>query len=218
MAETRDGKSSSSAGRGQALAPGRHWVSDANFAPEVTRDFEFPKPLGLIDSTLRKVIYTAGVRPSVAALLRIAEILAEIGVRDESLNLWFWGEAHPDELEWSLVRALGQENCGLRLNVFTDTLVGDGRVPASRMRETVDRLADVGVRIVNPGLVQAAGSEAFRRQADELAALSFRSTSSQASRSPSSRMASVSTLAILLSCMRMRPPTMTVSTSWPTAS
>lgn len=49
-------------GRGLAHVEGRHSVSPFNFRPEVTQEFDFPKPLALIDSTIRKVIYTAGVR------------------------------------------------------------------------------------------------------------------------------------------------------------
>ena len=90
-----EGRSRVAARRGVAHVPGRHSVSPFNFLPAVTETFEFPQPLGLIDSTIRKAIYTAGVRPSVADVLRIGEILEELGVRDEGLNVWWWGGARP---------------------------------------------------------------------------------------------------------------------------
>ena len=165
------GRPQAPAGRGVPYAAGRHSVSPFNFHPEVTDGFDFPRPLALIDSTVRKAIYTAGVRPSIRDVLGIGEILAELGVRDESLNLWWWGEAEPDQLEYDVVRALGAESFGFRINVFSDTLVGDGRSPATLMRRTVDMLAEAGVTAVAPGLLQAPDADAVRRQAEEFSAL-----------------------------------------------
>jgi hypothetical protein len=170
MKEAED-RSHASAGRGVAHMPGRHSVSPFNFLADVTDGFDFPRPLAMIDSTVRKAIYTAGVRPTVSDVLRIGEILAEIGVRDESLNMWWWGEAEPDQLEYDVVRALGAESFGFRVNVFSDTLVGDGCRPANLMRRTVDMLAEAGVGSVAPGLLRAPDADAARRQAEEFSAL-----------------------------------------------
>jgi hypothetical protein len=158
-------------GRGVPHVLGRHSVSPFNFLPDVTEGFDFPRPLALIDSTVRKAIYTAGVRPTVSDVLKISEILAELGVRDESLNMWWWGEGQPDQLEYDVVRALGVERFGFRINVFSDTVVGDGRSPAAFMRSTVDMLAEAGVTAVAPGLLQAPDADAARRQADEFSTL-----------------------------------------------
>ena len=160
-------RSPNAAERGVAHVPGRHSVSPFNFLPEVTQTFDFPQPLALIDSTIRKVIYTAGVRPTVADILQVGEILEELGVRDESLNMWWWDEPQPNDIEYEVVRAVAAEGFSFRVNVFTDTLVGDGRTPASLMPRTVDLLAEAGVRTINPGLLQAPDAEAARRQADE---------------------------------------------------
>jgi isopropylmalate/homocitrate/citramalate synthase len=157
--------------RGVARVEGRHWVSPFNFLPEVTAAFDFPAPLTLIDSTLRKVIYTAGVRPSVADLRAIADVLIEIGVRDESLNVWWWGEDEPSAIEMAAVEALGAARLPWRLNVFTDTLVGDGTRPMPRMRETVDRMAAAGVASLSPGLIEPPDAAAAARQRDQFHAL-----------------------------------------------
>jgi len=69
-----------------AYVPGRHWISPLNFDPEVAADFDFPKPLNIFDSTLRKILYTAGLRPTVDGLLRVAEALEEAGVRENHLK------------------------------------------------------------------------------------------------------------------------------------
>jgi len=165
-----DARSSEMAERSRAFAPQRHSVSPFNFLPVVTDGFEFPKPLTLIDSTIRKAIYTAGARATVGDVLKIGEILAEIGVRDESLNLWWWGEDRPNRLEYDVMRAVVAERFGFRVNVFADTLVGDGRTPATLMRKTIDMLAAAGVTTVNPGLLQAPDGDAAKRQADEFVA------------------------------------------------
>ena len=67
-----------------AQIPGRSWVSPLNFDPEVTATYDFPKPLVIFDSTLRKILYTAGIRPTVRDLLRVATVQA----KDKDLVLW----------------------------------------------------------------------------------------------------------------------------------
>lgn len=156
--------------RGSAHIEGRHSVSAFNFRPEVTQEFDFPKPLALIDSTIRKVIYTAGVRPTIKELLKIGEILQEIGVKDESLNMWWWGDDRPNDIEYETVKAFAQAGFSFRVNVFLDTLVGDGRTPSTNMKRSVDMLAGLGIGTVNPGLLEPADAEAEKRQAEEFAA------------------------------------------------
>src|ERR1700730_3009113 len=155
-----EGRSPEAVRRTVAHVPGRHSVGPFNFFPAVTETFEFPRPLALIDSTIRKAVYPAGVRRPFADVLRIGEILEELGVRDESLNMWWWGEAEPNDLEYDVVRAVAGQGFGFRINVFADTLVGDGRTPAALMRRTVDMLAEAGVPVINPGLLQAPDPDA----------------------------------------------------------
>ncbi len=155
--------------RGEPHVEARHSVSPFNFRPEIVQEFDFPKPLALIDSTIRKVIYTAGVRPSISDLLKIGEILEELGVRDESLNVWWWNDDEPNEIEFETVKAFARAGFSYRVNVFVDTLVGDGRVPSTKMKRTVDMLAEAGIGMINPGLLEPADADAAKRQADEFA-------------------------------------------------
>lgn len=157
--------------RGRAQVEGRHFVSPFNFMPEVTAGFDIPKPMGLIDSTIRKVIYTAGVRPSERDLQAICEILDELGVGEESLNMWWRGADQPNEQEYEAVRIVARARPKFLVNVFTETLLGDGTAPADKMKRTVDMLAADGIRILNPGLLQAPNEEARKRQIDDLHAM-----------------------------------------------
>lgn len=157
--------------RGRAIVAGRHFVSPFNFMPEVTAGFDIPRPLGLIDSTIRKVIYTAGVRPTERDLRQICELLDELGIGEESLNMWWHGADMPNELEYMAVRAVVAARPKFLVNVFTETLLGDGTAPTDKMRRTVDMLAADGIKILNPGLLQAPNEEARKRQIDDLHAM-----------------------------------------------
>lgn len=160
----------SAAGRGQHLAAGRHFVSPFNFMPEVTNGWEIPTPLGLIDSTVRKVIYTVGVRPTEGELIEICGILEELGIEEESLNVWYRG-GEPDPQELAAAFAIAKAKPKFKLNVFTDTLLGDGVTPMPLMKQTVDTFAEAGFKLLNPGLLQAPNDDARKRQADEMAAM-----------------------------------------------
>ena len=97
-----------------ARLDGSHWVSPFNFTADATEGFDFPTPLGLIDSTLRKARYTAGATIEIDGFLRIAEALDEVGVRDESLNINWFGEKQPVRAEFELAR--GRPEGELRLH------------------------------------------------------------------------------------------------------
>lgn len=158
--------------RGRAQVEGRHFVSPFNFMPEVTAGFDIPTPLGLIDSTIRKVIYTAGVRPNERDLRVICEILEELGIGEESLNMWWRGADAPDAQEYEAVRIVARARPKFLVNVFTETLLGDGTTPDDKMRRTVDMLAEDGIKLLNPGLLQAPNEDARKRQVDQLHAMS----------------------------------------------
>ena len=154
--------------QGKHLVEGSHWVSPLNFDPEVTSAFDFPKPLGLISSTLRKVRYTAGATTTTDGFLRIAAALDEVGIRDESLNLDWWGDDEPNRGELELVREILGGGFGFTVNVYADTLLGDGTGEPGGKR-TVDLLLGLGARVIAPGIVQAPDDEARARQFRQLA-------------------------------------------------
>src|SRR5215475_12899629 len=105
---------------------GSHWISPFNFDAEVLADFDFPRPLGLIDSTLRKIRYTAGATTSVDGFLRVAAALEAIGIKDESLNLDWWGDPQPNRRELELVREILAGDFAFTTNVYADRLLGQG--------------------------------------------------------------------------------------------
>ncbi|MEV0087691.1 hypothetical protein [Saccharopolyspora sp. NPDC050642] len=149
---------------------GSHWVSPVNFDPEVQGGFRWPDPFELIDSTLRKALFTAGATTTIDGFLRIAEALADAGVKEESLNINWGGGSAPIPRELELCRAIAGRDFGFRLNVYADTLLSDGvnRQPVTA-RETARLLADLGVRVLAPGIVQAPSKEAQKHQLEELA-------------------------------------------------
>lgn len=132
----------------------------------------WPDPLVVVDSTLRKALFTAGAITSPAGFLRIAEALAAAGVREESLNIDWAGADAPVEAQWRLFRDVARAGCGLRLNVYTDTLLTDGRRrPAVTMRETAELLVEHGADALAPGLLAPPDASARARQRDELSEL-----------------------------------------------
>src|SRR5579871_1423068 len=112
-----------------ARREGSHWVSEMNFDPEVQREFDWPQPLVLVDSTLRKMLFTAGAVTSIDGFVRVAEALASAGIKEESLNVTWGGgvEAVPGEL--ALCRAIAGRDFGFNLNVYADVFLSDGQTP-----------------------------------------------------------------------------------------
>jgi len=150
---------------------GSFWVSTTNFDEEVTSQFDWPDPLVLIDSTLRKMLFTAGALTTMDGFARVAEALAEAGVKEESLNINWAGGLTPIPRELALVKTIAGRGFGFKLNVYADTLLSDGqnrqRVTA---RQSAELLASLGVRMLGVGIVQAPSEDAQKRQLDELAA------------------------------------------------
>lgn len=149
---------------------GSHWVSPMNFAPEVQAQFTWPEPFRLIDSTLRKMLFTAGALTTIDGFVRVAEALGEAGIKEESLNITWGGGSAPILRELALCRAIAGRDFGFRLNVYADTFLSAGqtRQPVSA-RESAEMLVDLGVRMLAVGIVQAPSADAQKRQMDELA-------------------------------------------------
>lgn len=149
---------------------GSHWVSPVNFDDEVTRDFDFPNPLGLIDSTLRKTNYTAGAETTIDGFLRIAQALEDIGIKDESLNLDWWGDDTPNARELEMVWEVLAGGFAFTCNVYADTLLGNGDgTPRIDPLSTVDLLLSIGAKVIAPGIVEASSPESEARQLRQLA-------------------------------------------------
>ena len=152
-----------------ARVDGSHWVSDTNFDTEVVSQFEFPAQLRIIDSTLRKACYTAGATTTIDGYLRIAEALERVGIRDESLNINWFGEREPVAREFELAQATLSGGFGFDVNVYADTLLSNGvQQHAITPHQTVDLLMGIGARMIAPGVVPAPTLEAESRQLADL--------------------------------------------------
>ena len=151
------------------LVDGSHWVSPFNFDATVQSQFDWPSPFALIDSTLRKTLFTAGATTSMDGFVRIAAALGAAGIREESVNINWGGGASPMPREAALVRAVAARDFGFRLNVYADTLLSDGEnYQQVGMKETVDQLHEWGVRTFAPGIVPAPSAAARSRQYRDL--------------------------------------------------
>src|ERR1051326_2442651 len=87
-----------------AYVAGHHWVSPFNFAPQAAAGFHFANPMVLVDSTLRKIVTTSGVRPSMGIMLEVARALVDVGVSEMIMNVYWFSEPTPSPVEHALVR------------------------------------------------------------------------------------------------------------------
>jgi hypothetical protein len=147
---------------GQMAAPsyvaGHHWFSPFNFAQPVQADLSFVEPMVIVDSTLRKIITTTGVRPSIRRMVDIAAALEEAGVREMILNLYWFGEPVPSPVENALVSAILGAGLSVNITVSCDALVGGGsygkeahRIPASEVLEKLQSLGAKAIAIEGMG-------------------------------------------------------------------
>jgi D-citramalate synthase len=103
--------------------PGRHSVSSFNFDPLVTDSYHPPKDQTVYDGTLRKILVTPGVRPALRDVMRVAEGLAQAGVREVILNVSGFGDADPDRTQWSVARAVLAEKFPFHVNMWAEYLM-----------------------------------------------------------------------------------------------
>ncbi|MEA5455723.1 hypothetical protein SPF06_13395 [Sinomonas sp. JGH33] len=157
--------------------------------------------------------YTAGATVSIDGFLRVAQALEDIGIRDESLNLDWWGDDRPNARELELVREVLAGRFSFTSNVYADTLLGNGQgEPTIDPRSTVDLLLSLGARVIAPGIVEAASSENESRQLRQLAGvvgyaqscgLSWTVTLAQAGRRDFESMVRVANEAVALGAQRI---------------
>lgn len=150
---------------------GRYRVSPHNYEPEVQSSFEFPSPLTIVDSTLRKMIMTSGIRPTVKDLLRVAEAIRELGIREEALNVSWWGDTEPTGPEYELCKALLATDIDLHVTVYADALLPmpyQAMSDRMSMRRAVDLLSKTGVDTITIPLGDP-GADGRAEQSDRLA-------------------------------------------------
>jgi len=96
-------------------------------------------------------------------MLRIAEALQEAGVRDEELNVHWWGGQHPERTEFNLARAILARGFAFRSWLYTETT----REATGTIREIGADNVAYAVRV--PPVVTDPSS--LDRQLEELAAV-----------------------------------------------
>ena len=152
---------------------GHHWVSPLNYDTAVQGDYDFPRPLTIFDSTLRKIMYTGGLRPTVDDMLRIAEELEAVGIREIIFNVDWWGDTAPETLEYEVCRAILARDFAFRTTVYSDALVpypqyDMGERPVSA-REVIETLREVGMRLMQVPLADRPTEAERARQSERLA-------------------------------------------------
>jgi isopropylmalate/homocitrate/citramalate synthase len=152
-----------------AYQAGHHWVSAFNFAPQVEAELAFADPLLVVDSTLRKIVTTTGVRPSMSSMLEVAGELVEAGVREMILNLYWFGEPQPSQVELALVREVLGAGLDVNISVSCDALVGASSYGEGAhtipVPEVLDTLASLGIRTIAVEGMGSRNESEDRRQA-----------------------------------------------------
>jgi isopropylmalate/homocitrate/citramalate synthase len=155
-----------------AQIPGRSWVSPLNFDPEVTTTYDFPQPLTIFDSTLRKILYTAGIRPTVRDLLRVAEALEAAGVKENHLMVDFWGGDEPDALELEVAKAVLAQKFSFNSTVCSDKVLVNpvwGReFDLDSIKRFIEQVQGFGAETFGIGLRDPRTVEGRDRQIDQL--------------------------------------------------
>lgn len=159
----RDTPGSSASDR-PGYVEGHHWVSAMDLAPEVVRTFSFPRPLTLYDATLRKILYTPGIEPSVDDLLFIADALEDVGVREMTLNVHWWGERDVQPKEYEVARAVLSRNFRFHVTVYPDAAISasDTRPPVEP-REALALVREMGADTVELPF-RPVGADGFGRE------------------------------------------------------
>lgn len=104
------------------------WVSEYNYHEEVRKEFELPEKVEIHDATLRDGEQTPGVVFTKDDKVRIAEMLAEVGVDRIEAGMPAVSKADADA-----IREISKRNLGPKIMVF-----------CRAMKDDVDRAVDCG--------------------------------------------------------------------------
>jgi homocitrate synthase NifV len=130
-------------------SPDRPWISDRKFYvgplnhdERVAQQFaraHRPAARQLYDSTVRKILLTPGLRPSIAGMVRMAQAIEEVGVQHLSLNIHWWKDKEPEALEWAVAEAILRRSFSFSTTITLDTAWSDD------WRRGVEDLAELGM-------------------------------------------------------------------------
>jgi D-citramalate synthase len=132
----------------------------------------FPRPLTIYDSTLRKILYVAGLKPSIDDLLEIASAVEDIGVREMALNLDWWGDATPDAGELEVCREVLKRNFAFNVTVASDALLATPWLQSSKdWRSVVNFLGELGAKTISPIVGDLRSADAARALLEQMTEL-----------------------------------------------
>lgn len=132
---------------------GHHWVSPYNYDRRITEGFHFPDPVTIYDGTLRKLILTPGVRPTVDDMLRVAEGLESAGVCEVIMNISGWGDPTPNRTQYEVARAVLAHKFRFHVNLWGEYFMPRPMYRAiyddpNIARNTLEMLAGLGADTV----------------------------------------------------------------------
>jgi methanogen homocitrate synthase len=112
--------------------PGKYYVSQHNYAKEITKGFHFPKKISFVDSTLRKIYGTVGLAGKVTPddSIDIANEMEAIGVAEIFIN-----NPQYSQYVFDCCKAIGKQDYKLVFNIEVALL-------EDTWKEGVDRAAE----------------------------------------------------------------------------
>lgn len=124
------------------MGEGKFYTSPSNYDQTIRDAFAGAKhPAGsqLYDSTVRKILLTPGLRPSIAGMMRVAEAVEAVGIRNFTTNIHWWQEDEPEALEWAVAETILRRKFDFSTTITLDTAWSDN------WRKGVEDLAELGM-------------------------------------------------------------------------
>lgn len=86
---------------------------------EAGEDAHFPEEITIFDSTIRKILFTPGARPTIPELTNLAKISYDAGLVATILNVHWWGSKTPEPFGLEVARQV-IPHTGARITISTD--------------------------------------------------------------------------------------------------
>lgn len=125
------------------MSDGRFYTAPMNYSDSIRDAFSAATSGSaqnlLYDSTVRKILLTPGIRPSIAGMVRVAREVEAAGVTNFTLNIHWWKEREPEALEWAVAEEILKRKFAFSTTITLDTAWAD------HWRVGVERLAELGM-------------------------------------------------------------------------
>ena len=148
------------------LKPPTRWMELARERANI------PKDLMIYDGTLRKILTTAGLSPSVDDMLFIAEQVERLGVKHAFMNIFWSGDEEPNDREFSACKAVLSRGFSFEVTVNSDAFVPmvtfDAQERTPDPIKQMQRLADLGLKWFGPIVLDPKNESRRKRMEDDL--------------------------------------------------